>query len=72
MDYESFTTIQAARQFVTKYTGLQKGFSTFMCANGYGKKSYVSITKSNDIFLLTEKGRLMVELEKLKEILGKI
>jgi hypothetical protein len=35
-DFFGFSTIGLARQFVSKYSGVQKGFSTFMYANGTG------------------------------------
>jgi hypothetical protein len=42
-----------------------------MYANGTGKNSYVTVTKTEEIFEGTQKGQHLIELRKLKEILSK-
>ena len=69
-----FTSILNARQFVNEHSGINvfKGYSTFMQAYGSGRSSHVKITKTNEIFLKTEKGLYQIEHKKLKDLMSKI
>ena len=71
MQYKNFTCLNDARKFCTTYGGKRlRGCSTQMTEHGFGKKAYVNIVKTNELF--EEKMHEYQKLQKKRDILKEL
>ena len=70
MAYSEFKSLAEARSFAKKYSGIKNGYATEMSVGGKAKDSFVTISKTKDLYTskIGESSKLRSWIKKIKDL----